>query len=70
MEKLGPGLAGRYSIFSTQSEQLRVKKMVIVKRKSESILSFGMNKVYKKDLLNCYQASLNCGKVSKYGVSY
>lgn len=46
------------------------KKMVIVKGKSENILSFGMNKVYKKGLLTCYQASLDHGKVSKYGISY
>lgn len=46
------------------------KKMVIVKRKSENSLSFGMNKVYKKGLLTCYQANLNCGKVSKCGISY
>lgn len=45
------------------------KKMVIVKRKSENILSFGMNNVFKKGLLTCYQASFNCGKVSKYGIS-
>lgn len=45
------------------------KKMVIIKRKSEIILSFKIIKVFKKGLLTCYQVSLNCGKVSKYGIS-
>lgn len=46
------------------------KKNGNCKKKSENILSFGMNKVYKKGLLICYQASLNYGKVSMCGISY
>lgn len=44
-EKLGPGLVGKHSILSAQSEQLWVKKVVIVKRKGENLLTVsGMKK--------------------------